>query len=153
MLLKILLFLSIFLTGISATAENNKSPEVTIYKSPYCGCCTKWAEHLTENGMQSKEIKVDNVAEYKKQFGVPDDMQSCHTSVVDDYFIEGHVPAEDVARLLKERPDIKGLAVPGMPIGSPGMEIADKKDQFDVIAIKKDGSTYIFNTHNAKKEQ
>ncbi len=152
-IMKRIIFLGVLLLmSTFVFSEEIKQSEITIYKSPYCACCTKWATHLTENGLSANEIKVDNVAQYKKQFGIPEELYSCHTGMVGGYVIEGHVPAEDVNRLLKEKPDIKGLALGGMPIGSPGMEMGDRKDRYDVIAIKKDGSTYVFSTHNDKKE-
>ncbi len=95
---------------------------VQVYKSRTCGCCQKWVEHVRSRGYQVTVSDVPDVTPVKRQLGVPSGASSCHTAVVGGYFIEGHVPAEDIARLLAEHPDIAGLAVPGMPMGSPGME-------------------------------
>lgn len=120
--------------------------EVTVYKSPTCGCCTLWAEHLSEAGF---EVRVEDRVEMipvKQELGVPLELGSCHTAVVGGYVLEGHVPAEDVARLLSERPDVVGLAVPGMPMGSPGME-GPRRDAYSVIAFDGEGGQRVFARH------
>ena len=122
--------------------------EIYVYKNPYCGCCNKWISYLKEKGYAVKSENTQMLPAMKEAIGVTSELASCHTAVVDGYFLEGHVPADDIKRLLEERPDIKGLAVPGMPIGSPGMEQGDIKERYDVMAVKKDGSTYIYSTHN-----
>ena len=123
-------------------------PAVTVYKSPTCGCCSLWADHLSENGFEVKTIDMPDVRPMKEQFGLPADLGSCHTAVVDGYVIEGHVPASDVKRLLAERPDVTGLAVPGMPIGSPGMEVEGRPaEAYDVIAFTKGGERSVFASH------
>lgn len=122
--------------------------EIYVYKNPNCGCCDKWITYLEEQGFNLKSENTPMLASMKAAIGVTPELDSCHTAVVDGYVVEGHVPAGDIKRLLEERPDIKGLAVPDMPIGSPGMEQGDIKERYDVIAIKKDGSTYVFSTHN-----
>jgi hypothetical protein len=121
-------------------------PEITVYKLATCGCCGKWVEHLKANGFQTTVHEVGSVDEYKEEYGVPKELESCHTAVVDGYTIEGHVPAADILRLLKERPAAKGLAVPGMPLGSPGME-ASRKDAYDVLLFTEDGKTSVFQHH------
>src|SRR5581483_11767934 len=93
---------------------------VTVYKDPSCGCCTKWVKHLSANGFVVSPRDVANMDEIKRTMNVPKDLQSCHTAVVDRYVIEGHVPADVIKKMLKEKPDVLGLAVPGMPTGSPG---------------------------------
>lgn len=120
-------------------ATQGLATEVTVYKSPYCGCCTAWSEHMRENGFEVTEIKRDDMDSIKRDMGVPEQLESCHTAVVDGYIIEGHVPADDVIKLLKERPKAKGLSVPGMPIGSPGMEQGDHKDRFVTIMFDDTG--------------
>lgn len=119
--------------GISACSQDKQSnvqPEqspdaetinVTMYKNPDCQCCSKWATYLEENGFSVKEIPSDTLASVKKQKGVPNKLGACHTALIDGYVIEGHMPVEAINTLLKERPDVKGIAVPGMPAGSPGM--------------------------------
>jgi hypothetical protein len=121
-------------------------PEILIYKTRTCGCCAKWVEHLRANGFAPKVEDVPSTAEYRAKFGVPNRLGSCHTAMVNGYAIEGHVPAADIHRLLKEKPKAKGLAVPGMPLGSPGME-GPRRDAYDVILFRADGSTSVFQHH------
>ena len=119
-----------------------------VYKSPTCGCCSKWVEHLKANGFATRVTNLDDLSDLKARHGVPSRLQSCHTAIVEGYVIEGHVPAADMRRLLKERPSIAGLAVPGMPTGSPGMEVAGARVQpYDVIAFDKQGNTRVFGSH------
>ena len=119
---------------------------ITVYKTPTCGCCGKWIEHLEAGGFAVEAIDVENVGQIKKKNGVPAELASCHTALVDGYVIEGHVPAEDVKRLLEERPEIAGLAVPAMPIGSPGME-GPNPEPYDVIAFTEEGSAHTYASH------
>ena len=105
-----------------AWAAENTPPDIIVYKDPNCGCCSGWSAHLRENNFSVTEVTVDDISMYKSKYNVPANMSSCHTGIVQDYVIEGHVPAADILRLLRERPDITGLTVPGMPLGSPGME-------------------------------
>jgi hypothetical protein len=137
------LFVCLIVNGSMVAAS-----EIYVYKNPYCGCCNKWIAYLKEQGYAVKSENNSMLPAMKEVIGVTPELTSCHTAVVDGYFLEGHVPAEDIKRLLDERPDIKGLAVPGMPIGAPGMEQGDTKERYDVIAVKKDGSTYVYSTHN-----
>jgi len=119
---------------------------ITVYKTARCGCCGKWIEHLEAGGFAVEAIDVENVGQIKQRHGVPAELSSCHTALVDGYVIEGHVPAEDVKRLLGERPKISGLAVPEMPIGSPGME-GPNPEPYEVIAFTKQGSSYTYASH------
>jgi len=122
--------------------------DIVVYKNPSCGCCGKWVEHMEQAGHNVKVQNRNNLDKQKLQYGVPSNVQSCHTAVVDGYFIEGHVPASDVEHLLSQRPDIKGLAVPGMPSGSPGMDYPGTKAvPYKVYAITKDGHPDIFSQH------
>ncbi|MEM1270614.1 MAG: DUF411 domain-containing protein [Bacteroidota bacterium] len=115
-------------------------PKVTTYKTPTCGCCTLWVDHMREAGFEVEAIDFDTLDDVKQQYGISLQLQSCHTSVVDGYIVEGHVPASDVKRLLAERPDAGGLAVPGMPIGSPGMEIEGQPaDRYRTYLVTKAG--------------
>ena len=118
--------------------------EVEVYKSPTCGCCNEWVKHLRANGFSVKAHDVSDVAQYKTTFGLPITLGSCHTAKVGGYVIEGHVPANEIKRLLKERPAISGLAVPGMPIGSPGMEQGAHKDRYDVMSFDKQGKIGVY---------
>jgi hypothetical protein len=117
-----------------------------VYKSRTCGCCQKWVDHVRSRGYQVTVSDVSDVNPVKRQLGVPSGASSCHTAVIGGYFVEGHVPAEDIARLLAEHPDIAGLAVPGMPIGSPGME-GPGPVPYSVLAVQKDGKVAVFAEH------
>jgi len=131
--------------GISMSAQ--RLPTVEVYKTTTCGCCSLWVKHLEENGFTTRVSDVGNIAAVKQTYGVPARAASCHTAVVDGYVIEGHVPAADVKRLLQERPTVAGLAVPGMPIGSPGMEYGDRVQPYDVLAFDKAGQTTVFSSY------
>ncbi len=142
-----MLSLVVVLAGYASVAAQ-QPPTIEVYKSATCGCCSKWVEHLKNNGFAVHTTNREDLPAFKASHGVPTRVQSCHTAVVNGYVIEGHVPASDVQRLLKEKPAIVGLAVPGMPIGSPGMEVAGRGVQrFDVIAFDKDGQTRVFSSH------
>ena len=119
---------------------------VTVYKSPYCGCCQLWIEYLQKNGFQVTARNMDDTAPVRASLGMPVKLGSCHTAVVGGYVIEGHVPAADIRRLLKEKPKAVGLAVPGMPLGSPGMESA-RPQPYDTLLVLKDGSTKVWAKH------
>ena len=135
-------------SALAQRAASGAAPMVQVYKSPTCGCCANWVKHLQQHGFRTQVTDMENVADIKAQRGVPARAQSCHTAVVDGYVIEGHVPATDVQRLLKERPAVLGLAVPGMPIGSPGMEVPNMKPQpYDVLAFDKQGQLRVFASH------
>lgn len=118
--------------------------EVTVYKSPTCGCCKEWVKHLQANGFSVTTHDATDIMPYKTANGVPAALGSCHTAKVGGYVIEGHVPASDIKRLLKERPPVRGLAVPGMPSGSPGMEQGGHKDRYDVLTFDKQGNTAVY---------
>lgn len=129
------------------TASTEGSNEITVYKSPTCGCCSLWVEHLEDHDFVVEAVDMDNVNAVKDYYGLPSDMASCHTGIIDGFVIEGHVPAEDVQRLLEERPEAIGLAVPGMPIGSPGMEVEGRPaDNYDVYLVAEDGNS-VFASH------
>jgi len=122
---------------LAACSSVAQAASYTMFRDPQCGCCEAWADHV-EHGMQADVATVDraDMQELKDELGVPADLRSCHTMVVDGYLIEGHVPAQDIERLLAERPEgVRGLAVPGMPIGSPGMEMGERKQAYQVIAF------------------
>jgi len=120
-----------------------------IYKSPSCGCCEKWIDHMQQAGFSLAPVDLSSgeLMQRKLKLGVAAPQASCHTAQIEGYTIEGHVPAEDVKRLLAERPEAIGLAVPDMPAGSPGMEAGDAKDPYDVLLLKKDGTTEVFAKH------
>ncbi len=128
------------------TVADNDLPVVTVYKSPTCGCCRKWVKHMESNGFKVISKNLKNLDSIKKRFGIKRSFQSCHTAKIGNYVVEGHVPAEDVKRLLKQKSAIDGLAVPGMPMGSPGME-GHRKDNYEVLAINKGDVTGVFAKH------
>jgi hypothetical protein len=119
---------------------------VTVYKTPTCGCCTNWVEHLRDEGFAVETVDQPDLSPVKTEHGVPGALQSCHTAVVDGYVIEGHVPAEDIRKLLAERPAVTGIAVPGMPMGSPGME-GPYSDPYEVFTFDRTGPLEIFAAH------
>lgn len=129
-------------TGALAAAP----PEVDVYKSPYCGCCEGWVKHMEEAGFKVKTTNVDDVPAARKRLGMPEHYGSCHTARIGNYVIEGHVPAADVKRLLKEKPPAIGLAAPGMPGGSPGMESAPARP-YEVLLVDYNGSANMFARH------
>jgi hypothetical protein len=136
---------------VSATldaAPSGDGPALTVYKTPTCGCCTAWGEYMEAEGFSVRMEDVTDLAAVKDSLGVPSDLGSCHTGVVTDggarYLVEGHVPAEHVRRLLDERPAARGLAVPGMPIGSPGMEQGDRRQPYDVLVVDESGEAAVF---------
>lgn len=123
--------------------QQTVAADIVVYKSPTCGCCGKWVEHMENAGYSVDAENRRDLGPIKRELGVPGRMQSCHTAKVGGYFVEGHVPADLVKRLLADKPDIKGLTVPGMPMGSPGME-GSRKDPYNVIAIGKDGRARVY---------
>ena len=128
--------------------DNHAQPRLVVTKTPTCGCCHLWVEHMQQAGFQVEVRDVDDLGSVKERVGVPYGKGSCHTAEIEGYFVEGHVPAGDVKRLLAERPDAKGLTVPGMPMGSPGMETPDGRVQpYVVELVAKDGSTSPFAHH------
>lgn len=121
--------------------------EMLVYKTPYCGCCTKWTEIMQKNGIDVKVRMVNDVNSVNNELGINPSLASCHTAIIDNYIVIGHVDYSAVKKMLEEKPDIVGITVPGMPIGSPGMEQGDVKQAYNVLSIKKDGSTAIYEKH------
>ena len=150
MLRNIAIASALLMIGAAAPAsQQQRRPMVEVYKTATCGCCGLWAGHLEANGFTVRTTNLENLADVKTKYRIPPRAHSCHTAVVNGYVVEGHVPAADVHRLLKERPAIAGIAVPGMPIGSPGMEVPGQKPQpFDVLAFDRDGQVRVFASHN-----
>ena len=142
-------FLALVLTTGAArpsVTANPKEPTITVYKDANCGCCKNWIEHLIKHGYRVDAKDSNEMTEIKLSLGVPEALTSCHTAVVNGYLIEGHVPAADIARLLKTKPKVAGLAVPGMPMGSPGME-GPRKQKYDVLSFDKAGKTKVFASY------
>ena len=123
------------------------APVIDVFKSEFCGCCAAWVDHLKANGFAPKVKNVTNPSDYRERAGIPNELGSCHTATVAGYAIEGHVPAGDIKRLLAEKPKAKALAVPAMPLGSPGME-GPRKDPYDVLLVQAGGKTTIFKRYN-----
>lgn len=122
------------------------SKDLIVYKTPWCGCCGAWVDHMRANGFDVTVMEREDLAPVKAQFHVPPALQSCHTGLIEGYVVEGHVPATDVTRLLAERPSAAGLAVPGMPIGSPGMEQGHMRDPYNVVLFGDSGQS-VFATY------
>ena len=128
---------------------SHAATRIHVYKNPSCGCCTAWVDHLKGAGFVVDVTEVEDTAAVRKRVGMPDRLASCHTGIADGYAFEGHVPAADVKRLLASRPQAIGLAVPGMPVGSPGMEVGDRKDRYEVILVDRKGRETVFARYPA----
>tara|TARA_R110002072_G_C7858616_1_gene526271 strand:- start:421 stop:873 length:453 start_codon:yes stop_codon:yes gene_type:complete len=126
-------------SGLMACSAQAQTP-ILVYKSPTCGCCNAWISHLRENGFEVEPRDLDDMATLKQRYDVPPDLWSCHTAIVEDCVVEGHVPAAEITRMLADRPTIRGLSVPGMPAGSPGMEVGDYSEAFTVWAFGDSGT-------------
>lgn len=131
----------------AACATPARAVKANVYKSPSCGCCGAWVDHVRSSGIAVVVHDTDNVSPIAAKAGVPDEARSCHTARVGGYFVEGHVPPADIRKLLKERPSDRGIAVPGMPIGSPGMEQGDRRDPFETLIVGRDGKLRAFVKH------
>lgn len=142
--MKKLLFTNLFL-GFFMSLFAESFPPVTVYKSKYCGCCGEWVKHMENNGFKVNVIETEALNEVKIKYNVPAPLASCHTAIIGNFIVEGHTPASSIKRFLKEAPkDAIGLAVPGMPLGSPGMEQGNMKQPYDVLAFDKQGHTVVF---------
>ncbi len=130
-------------------AARAAGPVIDVYKSESCGCCTGWVKHLQANGFTVKAKNVDDPSDYRAKFGIPQELGSCHTGMVQGYALEGHVPAAEIKRLLAEKPKAIGLAVPSMPIGSPGME-GPRSDPYDVFLVQADGRRSVYKHYTGK---
>jgi hypothetical protein len=140
--------------GVGFTVAAQPKPvssriSAVVYKTPTCGCCSLWVDHLRANGftVEAKDVSSTEVRAVSKAAGLPENGTSCHTAKIGNYVVEGHVPAADIHRMLKEKPAIAGIAAPGMPMGSPGMDQGDAKEAYDVLAFTKDGKTSVFAKH------
>jgi hypothetical protein len=135
----------------TAPASDEVGRIITVYKSATCECCVKWADHLEDNGFRVVLHDSEELGKIKSKFGVPADMRSCHTATIGDYVIEGHVPAGDIGELLRTRPPQRLLAVPGMPLGSPGMEHPSGSMPYESLLVAQDGSVTVFERHGPKQ--
>lgn len=150
-ILKLLFIAGLLMLNSGYFAESlaaDQPVDIIVYRSPTCGCCGKWIQHLKQNNFNVKDILTDDMNEIKDKYGVPKEMASCHTALVNGYVIEGHVPASDILKLLTSKPNVVGLAVPGMVTGSPGMEMGDAKHPYDVMSFDKEKHFQIFNSYN-----
>ena len=120
------------------------APVLTVYKSPTCGCCSMWATYMGRQGFRVETVETTNLAAVRDSLGVPGDLSACHTATVGGYTVEGHVPAEQIRRLLAERPRARGIAVPGMPVGSPGMEQGSTRQPYSVLLVHDSGEATVF---------
>ena len=123
--------------------------EMTVYRSPSCGCCGVWIEHAKKHGFKIKDIKTESIEAVKQEYNLPPELVSCHTAIIDGYVMEGHVPAYDIKRFLEQKPELAGLAVPGMILGTPGMEAGDRKQPFQVLAFNDKGEVEVFQEYQS----
>ncbi|MFT7054281.1 MAG: hypothetical protein ACJAU1_001843 [Psychromonas sp.] len=137
---------------LSLFAGSAFATEMTLYKSPYCGCCKAWAKQVEKAGFEITVIEQANNNQQHKAYGITSDLAACHTATVDGYVLEGHVPLADIQRLLKERPGITGIAVPGMPASALGMDVPGNTDPYQVIAFRKDGKTMVYNEYHVSNK-
>ncbi|WP_454720883.1 MULTISPECIES: DUF411 domain-containing protein [Cupriavidus] len=149
------IFIQTLAAGAAATlalgrAQAAPAPAIEVFKTPSCGCCEGWVAHLRANGFAVTVRNVDDTGPYRTRAGIPERFGSCHTGMIAGYGIEGHVPAADIKRLVAGKPAAAGLAVPGMVVGSPGMEQGARKDPFDVFLIRRDGAAAIFASYNKR---
>jgi hypothetical protein len=136
-------------------ATGDSQPEIVVYKTPTCSCCDKWVDHVRASGFEvtAHDLSHAELNDRKIEGGLAPGMASCHTAFVDGYTIEGHVPAAEIKRLLELRPEIAGLTVPGMPIGSPGMEMGNRVDDYEVLGFHRDGNTEVFATYPPEADE
>jgi hypothetical protein len=139
----------LLLLSQNALSEDAINPiNMTVYRSASCSCCAKWIEHVKQNRFNITTVVSDDLQAIKAQYGIPDKLASCHTAKVNGYIVEGHVPAEDIQKLLQTKPDIIGVAAPGMPMGSPGMELDGLKQPYRVISFDKQSKLAVFSEHD-----
>lgn len=144
----LLLLSGSMLTSSLAYAETDSTHKITVYKNPSCGCCVKWIDYLKSNNYEVTAINARNISSYKKKYGVPEKHAACHTAIIDGYVVEGHVTDRDIQKLLLTRPEgVKGITVPGMPVGTPGMEHGDHRQPYNVLSFDKQGNVKIFSRH------
>ena len=136
--------------GASASTPSieGELPAVTVYRSPTCQCCEKWVDHLRANGFEVDMQSRNDMQQVKQHYNVPRELASCHTGVVGGYVVEGHVPADEIKRLLAEGPGVAGITVPGMPVGSPGMEQGNQQDPYNVLTFTQQGDASVFARYN-----
>lgn len=145
---KIIWAIGLLVVSATVSAEGSGKPiDIVVHRSPTCTCCGKWLEHLKQNNFKVEDIVTNDVQSIKTKYGVNGELASCHTAIVDGYVIEGHVPASDIKTLLKTKPKVTGIAVPGMVNGSPGMEMGDQKDPYKVVSFDHENQVKVFNSY------
>lgn len=154
-IIKISLVFLLLQLGFAAIAEEQpveggEVQQIVVYRSPTCGCCGKWLQHLRDNDFKIEDIVTDDMQAIKRKYGVPAAMQSCHTAIIGGYVVEGHVPARDINRMLKLKPEIAGIAVPGMPVGTPGMEMGGRKDPYQVLSFDNAENYRVFSDYSGQ---
>ncbi|MEL7037933.1 MAG: DUF411 domain-containing protein [Cyanobacteria bacterium J06592_8] len=134
---------------VSSTQLSPEALNITVYRTPTCGCCKGWVEHIQQNNFNVTDIVKPEaeIQAIREQHNLPQQLTSCHTAEINGYLVEGHVPVEDVKQLITQKPNLAGIAVPGMPIGTPGMEMGARKESFDVVGFKPDSQTKVFNSY------
>jgi len=153
MIVATVLLLSVFESSAESKKDfkvenlNNADKEIVVYRSPTCGCCGKWIEHLKKHDFIVRDNIIDDVQKVKDKYGVTSSLASCHTAIIKGYVIEGHVPASDIEDMLVKKENIRGLSVPGMVLGTPGMEMGGKKAPFKVIAFDKQGALRVYREY------
>lgn len=135
--------------AVAQAKPPSETQAITVYRSPACSCCGAWIEHMQQNGFQIKEIKTDEIETVKEKYNLPQDLASCHTAIIDGYVMEGHIPANDIKQFLQQKPTLAGLAVPGMPVGTPGMEVGNKKQPFAVVSFDNKGKVKVFKEYRS----
>jgi hypothetical protein len=146
------LFVAGVLVSLASGATAAGPAVVEVYKTPTCGCCSAWVHHLRSHGFEVRVTNLEDVTPLATKLGVPASLRSCHTARVAGYFVEGHVPAADIRKLLKEMPNAAGIAVPGMPAGSPGMDQGSRTDPYETLLVDRRGGTRLFVAHPAKQD-
>ncbi len=142
-----MLIASNFVVNAAEVLKVPSSVEVVVYRSPSCGCCGKWIQHLKDNNFVVKDYVTNDVQLIKDKYGVTANMASCHTAIVDGYVVEGHVPADDIKKMINDKPDIIGISVPGMPVGTPGMEMGGRKDPYQVVSFDKEHNYHVVKSY------
>jgi hypothetical protein len=151
-IVRVLLVIGVLVVNAGARAESSDKPiDIVVHRSPTCTCCGKWLAHLKQNNFNIKDVVTNDVQAIKDKYGVTQELASCHTAIVNGYVIEGHVPANDIKTLLKTKPKVVGLAVPGMVNGSPGMEMGDKKDPYKVLSFDHEKQVKVFSSYEGAK--
>lgn len=149
-IVKKLMVFVFFSLSASAMAEAEELLEIEVYRSPSCACCSKWIAHLEQNNFKVKDFVTNNVQAKKDEMAVPKNMASCHTAIVNGYVVEGHVPAVDIKKILQLKPKVIGISVPGMPSGTPGMEMGGRKDPYKVMSFDKENKQQVFTNYEGK---